>query len=107
MRLGLAAIVLTTAVSGCVSASQAPAWFEQQSAVEDASYPTLRSVPRETIANTDQAHWEAVEADLVAAGQALKSNPRAAPASATESPAEFLEEAREDLEESRQSHEPN
>lgn len=106
MRLALVAI-LGFGLAGCVSAGDAPAWFAARSAEADEGYPSLRSVPTGTSANTDAAHWTAVEAELLTAREALQNHPRNEPASATESPAEFLEEAREDLEESRQSHEPN
>ena len=78
-----------------------------RSAEADAGYPSLRSVPTGTSANTDPAYWAGIEADLLAARAALQSNPRSQPASATESPAQFLDQAREDLEETRQSHDPN
>ena len=93
MRAVIVATTLTLGLAGCASS--------------DAGFPSLREVPRDTIANTDAAHWAAVEADMKAAGQEVRSNPRSAPASATQSPAEFLDEAREDLDEARQSHEPN
>ncbi|GIK47826.1 MAG: hypothetical protein KJZ75_03550 [Hyphomonadaceae bacterium] len=106
MRLALVAI-LGLALGGCVSAGNAPEWFAARSAEADAGYPSLRSVPTGTSANTDAAHWAAIEADLLAARTALRNSPRSQPASATESPAEFLDQAREDLEETRQSHDPN
>ena len=93
MRAAIVATTLTLALSGCASS--------------DAGFPSLREAPRDTIANTDAAHWAAVEAEVTAAGQEVRSNPRSAPASATQSPGEFLDEAREDLDEARQSHEPN
>ncbi|HYD85910.1 MAG TPA: hypothetical protein VEA80_00400 [Vitreimonas sp.] len=98
MRLGLLAAAFGLALAGCASA---------ETAANDPSYPSLRDVPTGTDANTDPAHWAELEAELLAAREALQSHPRAAPASATESPAEFLDEAREDIEEARQSHEPN
>ena len=107
MRLALAAATLVIALAGCASSDNAPAWFNERSAEEDSSYPSLREVPRGTIANTDAAHWAAVEADLTSAGQAVKAHPRAQPATEAEDPAAFLDEARRDLEEARQSHEPN
>jgi hypothetical protein len=103
----LAALAGLVGLGGCINTSgETPEWFSERSAENDASYPSLRSVPRTNDANTNAAYWAAVEADVVAAGAVVKNNPRAAPASQTESPAEFLEEARQDLEETRQSHEP-
>lgn len=107
MRLAALATILCFGLAGCISSGETPEWFAQRSAENDEGYPSLRSVPTGTDANVDAAHWAAVEADVVAAGQAVRTNPRAQPAAATESPAEFLEEARQDLEETRQSHEPN
>jgi len=98
MRLGFLVAALGIGLAGCASA---------ETAANDPAYPSLRDVPTGTEANTDAAHWAALEAELLAAREALQNNPRSAPASATESPAEFLEEAREDLEEARDSHEPN
>lgn len=106
MRRALVAI-LGLGLAGCVSNGDAPAWFVAETAENDASYPSLRDVPSGTSANTDAAHWAAVEAELLAEAQAMRNSPRAQPATATESPAEFLDEARDDLEETRQSHEPN
>lgn len=105
--IALAALAALIGLGGCINTSvETPAWFTERNAENDSSYPSLRSVPRTTDANTDATHWATVEADVIAAGEAVKSNPRAAPASEVETPAEFLEEAREDLEEARQSHEP-
>lgn len=105
--MAIAALFATTGLTGCVSAgSEVPEWFEARSVEQDASYPSLRDVPRGTTANTNAAHWARVEADTVAAGQAMQQNPRSQPATNTENPTEFLEEARQDLEETRASHEP-
>ncbi|MBC7768406.1 MAG: hypothetical protein H7124_06425 [Phycisphaerales bacterium] len=98
MRLAFLAAALGFALAGCASA---------ETAAYDPAYPDLRDVPTGTDANIDTAHWAQLEADLLAARQAMQSNPRSAPASATEAPAEFLDQAREDLEAARQSHEPN
>jgi hypothetical protein len=107
--IAIAALFGLSALSGCItSRGETPEWFAERSAENDAAYPSLRAVPRETTANTDPAHWRAIEGDLAAAGQAVREHPRAEPASAANAvdPAQFLEEAREDLEETRQSHEP-
>jgi outer membrane murein-binding lipoprotein Lpp len=105
--IALAAVFGLVSLGGCISSSgEVPEWFEQRSAANDSSYPSLRDVPRSTTANTDANHWEAVEADLLAAGQAVKTNPRAQPATTVEDPNAFVEQARQDLEATRQSHEP-
>jgi len=105
--LALAALVAASGLGGCISTpSEVPEWFEARSVEQDASYPSLRDVPSGTTATVDAAHWDAVQSDVVAAGQAVRDNPRSQPATNTENPTEFLEEAREDLEETRASHEP-
>jgi hypothetical protein len=97
---------LALGLGGCVSAAEPPAWLGER-AEADESYPSLRDVPREHDANTDARHWRTLERDLVRAGRALKTHPRAQPATTAEDPAAFLEEARRELEETRQAHEPN
>lgn len=107
MRLAAVVTIPCVGLAGCISTGETPEWFAQRSAENDEGYPSLRDVPQGTDATTDPAHWAQVEADLLAARQAMQSSPRAAPASQAETPAEFLEEARRDLEETRQSHAPN
>ena len=105
--LALAALLGASSLAGCISVgNDVPEWFAQRSAEQDASYPSLRDVPNGSSANTDAAHWAAVETELVAVGQAVRANPRSEPATNQEDPAAFLEEARRDLEETRASHEP-
>jgi hypothetical protein len=105
--IALAALAGLVGLGGCINTSvETPAWFSERSAENDSSYPSLRSVPRTNDANTNAAYWAGVEAEVVAAGNEVKNNPRSEPASQAETPAEFLEEAREDLEETRQSHTP-
>ncbi|MEZ6021895.1 MAG: hypothetical protein R3C16_00350 [Hyphomonadaceae bacterium] len=98
----LAALTL----GGCVSApANAPEWFSERNEQAAGDYPSLREVPRGTSANTNAAYWDRVEAEVVAAGEAVRANPRSEPAPDTD-PADFIEEAREDLEETRQAHTP-
>lgn len=100
--VGLAALAL----GGCASSSAgAPAWFQQRTAEQDSSYPSLRSVPRSYDANTDQQHWNAVEQETLAAAAELRANPRAQYGEPPEDPATFVEDARQILEATRQSHE--
>jgi hypothetical protein len=106
MRAAILVASLLTGVAGCASAGETPDWLAERAAAADEACPSLRDVPRTHDANVDPAHWAAVQRDLIAAGQAVKNSPRAAPASATEAPEQFLEEARRDLEETRQSHTP-
>jgi hypothetical protein len=102
MRAAIVLAALAGLLAGCISAPEGatPEWADAS------GYPGLREVPRETIANTDADYWAAAEAELKEAGEAVRSHPRAQPASATESPEQFLEEARRELEETRLSHEP-
>jgi len=103
----IGALVIATALGGCVSApGRSPAWFGEREAALGDDYPSLRDIPTGTIANVDQRYWASVEADVVAAGAAMKAHPRAAPPTGEETPAEFIEEAREDLESTRQAHTP-
>jgi hypothetical protein len=105
--IALAAILGLVSLGGCITSnSEVPEWFEQRSAERDTAYPALRSVPRDTIANTDAAHWRQVERELVAVGDEVRANPRAEPTNGEQDPAAFVEEARRELEETRQSHEP-
>jgi len=105
MRLAAALIGLATLGACASSAGEPPAWFTERQAEELGEYPNLRDVPRTHDANVDAAHWAAVEADVIAAGEAVKNNPRAAPASEADvRPGEFLEEAQQDLEEAREAH---
>lgn len=91
-------------LAGCVSSvGEVPAWFTERQAEADSSYPSLRDVPNTTIANTDPAHWAAVEADLLAAKAAMEANPRNEPAPPQDSD-EFVNQARQELEESREAH---
>ncbi|UPT64837.1 MAG: hypothetical protein M0D54_10275 [Hyphomonadaceae bacterium JAD_PAG50586_4] len=92
--------------AGCASTGETPDWLAERSATADEAYPDLHAVPRTHDANVDQAHWAAIEAEMLATGQAVRANPRAAPAAQTETPTAFLEEAQRDLEETRQSHTP-
>lgn len=97
--------LLAAGLGGCASsAEQAPEW-----ATDASGYPSLREVPRGgTSANTDAAHWNAIEADLLAARATVEANPRsqhnAAPP--VENPEQFLEDARSEVEETRNSHNP-
>ena len=105
MRAVLVATILVFGSAGCASAqSDAPA--SQRSTAHDSSFPSLRDVPRGTIANTDPNHWAEVEADVRAAGEALRASPRAQPVTEADNPQTFLDNAQQDLEQSRQAH-PN
>lgn len=71
----------------------------------DTDFPSLRTVPRETTANTDPAYWARVEAEIKAAAQAALSHPRAQD-TPSEDAAAFIEQARRDLEAARAAHQP-
>jgi hypothetical protein len=106
MRLAAAALFGAVSLGACASsAGEAPAWFTERQSEELGEYPSLRDVPRGHVANVDAGHWAAVEQDLIAAGQAVKDNPRSAPASEADvQPGEFVTEAQQDLDEARQAH---
>lgn len=107
---GIKAVALTglaAMLCACVGPPRnAPAWFTTPEAARDRGYPSLHDVPRGTIANTDAAYWARQESELLAAGAAMKANPRAAPAAEAEDPGRFVERAREELEAARGAHTP-
>ncbi|HVY83591.1 MAG TPA: hypothetical protein VG943_00535 [Caulobacterales bacterium] len=93
-------------LAGCASAKPAanqPAWFTQALQQQSGGYPKLKDVPQTTTANTDQRHWAAVEADVVAAGRAMRANPRNQPVTSNDSQA-FIDQARQDLNETAATH---
>lgn len=101
----MAAGLLAASLAACVSTPpDAPAWFNERNAAEAGSYPSLREVPNDTIANTNAEHWAAVEQDVTEAGAAMRANPRAEPASPAQDPAAFVDAARRDLEAARDAH---
>jgi hypothetical protein len=103
MRAALIVAVLAAGLGGCVNTpvGDTPDWADAT------GYPRLRDVPTGgTSANTAAAHWQAGEADLLAARDAARDNPRAQAATAQDDPEQFLEEARRELEETRASHNP-
>ena len=107
MRKMMAIVLAAAGLVGCVSApDEAPAWFAEREASIEHSYPSLRDVPRTSDANTNDAHWAAVEREMLALSAAVKASPRAQPATATQTPGEFLDEAQAELEKARLAHEP-
>lgn len=108
MRATLLVATFLAAAAGCVGASggQTPPGAGDRSGAAAEGYPSLRSVPRGADANTDPAYWARAEAELKAAGEAMRAHPRAQALVAPD-PADFLEQARRDLEESRGAHQPN
>jgi hypothetical protein len=70
----------------------------------DGTYPDLREAPRSTIANQDQAHWDAAQREMAQAAAALRAHPRAQ-YTPPDDPAAFVDQARSDLEATRRSHE--
>jgi hypothetical protein len=93
--------VLAVGLAGCASSPEAPEWADAS------GFPSLREVPTGgTSATTDARHWNAIEADLLAARQTVQSNPRSQNTEPTENPEQFLDEARREVEETRNSHDP-
>lgn len=100
-----AASLVAASLAACVSTSEeGPAWYQERNAAEQGSYPSLRDVPRGTAANTDAAFWAALKADVLAAGAAMRANPRSEPASLDQEAAEFVDDARRELEAARDAH---
>lgn len=104
MRRMLGVLALAAALGACVNTPDGatPDWADAE------GYPSLREVPAGgTSATTDPEHWEAVEADLLAARAQVQANPRSQDAAtAVEDPTAFIEDAREEIEETRNSHNP-
>lgn len=103
MRGALVLTALAIALGGCVNTpyGETPAWADAE------GYPNLREVPTGgTSATTASSHWNAVEADVLAARAAAQANPRAQEPATQENPQEFLDEARRDIEATRNSHNP-
>lgn len=103
MRATILSAALLVLTAACASAGEQSGG---QGEAADGSYPSLRDVPRTHDANIDTEHWAALERELIEAGQAVRSNPRAEPATAAENPAAFLEEAQRELERARDAHTP-
>jgi hypothetical protein len=101
MRATILSAALLALTAACATAGE-----PGQPDAGDGSYPSLRDVPRTHDANTDVDHWAALEQELIAAGQAVRSNPRAQPAAEAEDPNAFLEEAQRELEQARDAHTP-
>lgn len=96
---------LAAALGACTSTPEgAPDWYAERAADNSEVYPSLRDVPEGTLANTDPAYWAALEAEVRAAGAAMKAHPRSEPVPPGHNPGEFISEAREDLEQSRAAH---
>ena len=103
MRAALVLTALAIALGGCVNTpvGRTPEWANTE------GYPNLREVPAGgTSANTSPAHWNGVEADLLAARAAAEATPRAQAPATQEDPQAFLEEARREIETTRNSHNP-
>jgi hypothetical protein len=93
------------AATGCASEPHnAPAWYVARERTIEHGYPSLHSVPRTYTADTNAAHWAEVQADVEAAGQALRADPRSQ-WTAPDDPNAFLADARAVLEQTRLAHE--
>jgi hypothetical protein len=103
--IGLVLVVL--AAAGCSSTPKnQPAWVAQRlSGIED-TYPNLHDVPRGNNAETDPTHWAAVQADVEAAGQALRADPRSQPGP-PDDPNAIINDAHNAIDQTRDSHGPN
>jgi hypothetical protein len=96
-------LALAAGLGACVNTpgGDAPEWANAE------GYPNLHEVPAGgTSATTDPAHWQAIEADLLAARQQVQANPRSQDTTAVEDPNAFIAQAREEIEETRNSHNP-
>ena len=107
-RMGAAIFAIGAMSAGlgaCASAepANAPAWYTSSLQSSEQSYPALADTPQGARAETDPAHWDAVEADLLAARAAMQANPRNEPATADVSQG-FVDQARQDIEQTRDAH---
>ena len=103
VSLGLA--IAAFGLAGCASSvpHNAPAWYANAVQSQPHGYPDLRAVPHTNNANTNAAHWAAVQADLEGARQQMQANPRDVPAPA-EDPNVFVDDARAVLDATRAAH---
>lgn len=94
--------IMAISLGACASSAETPEWADA------GGFPSLREVPTGgTSATTDASHWDAIEADLLAARAQVQASPRAQDTAApTEDPQQFLDEARREVEETRNSHNP-
>jgi len=104
MRRALAVLAAAAALGACVNTPDGatPEWADAE------GYPSLREVPAGgTSATTDPQHWQAVEAELLAARQQAQANPRAqdTPPDVAD-PNAFIDEARREIEQTRSTHNP-
>jgi len=100
------AAIAGACLSGCASAAapaDTPAWFKAKLTSLEHGYPRLEDVPQASTANVNQNHWNQVQSDVVAAGQAMRSNPRDQPA-ANDDPNAFMNDARQQLDHTRAAH---
>ena len=106
----LAAIVLllgVLAAAGCSGTPKdQPAWVTARLATVGNTYPNLHDVPRTNNADTNAQHWAEVQADVTAAGAAMRADPRNQPAPPADANA-FINDAQSAIDQTRQSHDPN
>ncbi|MFT3726655.1 MAG: hypothetical protein QM759_02375 [Terricaulis sp.] len=108
MRLAaLGLFIGVLAAAGCVGAPKdQPAWVTQRLAGISNTYPNLHDVPRSNNANTDVRHWAEVQADVMAAGQTMRADPRNQPAP-PQDPNAFIGDAQNAIDQARAAHGPN
>lgn len=107
MRIAATMLFIAVAAAGCSSTPKnQPAWVQERLANIPETYPSLHDVPRGNNANTDQAHWNVVQADVQAAGQAMRADPRSQPAP-PDDPNAFINDAHTAIDATRDSHGPN
>lgn len=95
MIRAISSILAAAALSACASAPvDTPEWFDQRQAELDAQgTPSLRGIPRGTVAQTNRGYWERLERDVTAAEAQMRANPRSAPATANDAPDPVAAEA--------------
>ena len=98
--LGSAACLALSACGGGFSTQElrtAPTWFKaRQKELAGQDYPSLEKVPPLATPHGDDPHWDAVQADLLAAQKSVQASPRATPAPPAAEGAEAFDKAARD-----------
>lgn len=100
LLLGSAACLALSACGGGFSTQElrnAPVWFKaRQKELAGQNYPSLEKVPPLAAPRRDDPHWDAVQAELLAAQKSVQASPRATPAPPAAEGAEAFDKAARD-----------
>jgi hypothetical protein len=104
--LGILVGALAAAACAGGAPKDQPAWVTQRLSGVENTYPNLHDVPRANDVNTNAQHWAEVQADVQAAGQAMRADPRDQPAPPNDAQT-FINDAHTAIDQTRQTHDPN